>query len=143
MLPTQKKQFKNKLAQFRLQRRLEQKHVAVLLGHKKTTRIQRLESGLGVPDLKTALKLARIYNVPVRVMLDEYYKACLEEVRQQEMALSDGKTPDSTTSSPETPEFCTYEEKLKAPLLSREAFVKVRHHSVDLVRKTAEKLGDL
>lgn len=144
MLPTQKKQFKNRLAHFRLHRKMAQKEVAQLLGYKNTTPIERLESGVGIPNLKTSLKLAQIYNVPIRVMLDEYYEACLEEIRQQEFAASKRRTTETVVAtSGDFREFCTYEQKLAEPLLHADELTKVRRHSTYLVRKTAERMGHL
>jgi transcriptional regulator with XRE-family HTH domain len=88
MLQIEKKRFKNRLAEIRKQRGLSRKQVAALLGHETVTELARLERGLTVPDLRCALKLAQIYELPVRVMLDEYYGACREEIRRKESQIT-------------------------------------------------------
>src|SRR5690349_18861952 len=78
-----KRQVQNRLALFRRRKLLKPKQVARLLGHKSTEQLSRYENGFKVPNLRTALKLASIYEVPIREMLDEYYAACLEEIRRE------------------------------------------------------------
>lgn len=133
---------KNRLAQIRNSNHLEQKQVAALLGHKTAETISRYERGLKVPNLKTALKLARIYGIPIRVMLDEYYEACLQEIRRQEERLSGvKKIGQREYDGLGVTDFCTYEHELSSERPSEGAIAKVRRHSAALVRKTADKLG--
>lgn len=102
MLQTEKKPFRNRLAPIRRQRGLKRKQVATLLGHDSVVELARLERGLNVPDLRCALKLAQIYEVPIRMMLDEYYAACREEVSRQESLIASNGSKANTRNLPTT-----------------------------------------
>ena len=142
MLQTEKKRFKNRLAEIRKQRGLGQRQVATLLGHAEVTELARLERGLTVPDLRCALKLAQIYELPVRVMLDEYYDACREEVRRQESLITSSgpKTKQKESADTDT-EYCTYEQRLSSGFLNEGRLREVRRHTTQLAYKLAEQLG--
>jgi transcriptional regulator with XRE-family HTH domain len=58
---------------------LAQKSVARLLGHKTTSVISEYENGRLFPSLRTALKLAAIYNKP----LTDLYSPLYREVEQE------------------------------------------------------------
>jgi transcriptional regulator with XRE-family HTH domain len=144
MLQIEKKRFKNRLAEIRKQRGLRRKQVAALLGHENVTELARLERGLTVPDLRCALKLAQIYELPVRVMLDGYYDACREEVRRQEslITLRGPKTKRNESANIDT-EYCTYEQRLNSGFLNEERLREVRRHTTQLAHKLAEQLGNM
>lgn len=140
MLQTEKKRFKNRLAEIRKQRGLGQRQVATLLGHPEVTELVRLERGVTIPDLRCALKLAQIYELPVRVMLDDYYDACREEVRRQESLItSTGPTTKQKESADS--EYCTYEQRLKSGFLNEERLREVRRHTTQLAHMLADQLG--
>lgn len=144
MLQTEKKRFKNRLAQIRKQRGLRRKQVAALLGHENITELARLERGLSVPDLRCALKLAQIYKLPVRVMLDEYYDACREEVgRQESLIASRGPMTKQKEYANTHIEYCTYEQRLNSGFLNEERLREVRRHTTELAHKLAEQLGNM
>jgi transcriptional regulator with XRE-family HTH domain len=63
----------------RKQNGLAQKSVARLLGHKTTSVISEYENGRLFPSLRTALKLAAIYNKPLAEL---YSPLCLEIDRE-------------------------------------------------------------
>lgn len=142
-MPEQKKRrFKNQLAIIRQRKNIEKKQIAALLGHKSIQQISRYENGVKIPNLRIALKLAQIYGIPIREMLDGYFEACREEVRRQEdrlkftiklTAQNDVPPPDS--------DYCTFENVLLGDHIDKATFFKIRRHSALLVRKTAEKLG--
>jgi transcriptional regulator with XRE-family HTH domain len=140
-----KRQFHNRLALFRRRKSLEQKQVANLLGHNNTVSLSRFENGIKVPNLKTALKLATIYNIPVRVMLDGYYESCLEEIRSEERKKSASKRTETSSVRAEEIkiEFCTIEEKLLSETSSEVDFDKASRHASDLIHMRAEKLGHI
>ncbi len=144
MLQIEKTRFKNRLAEIRKQRGLGQRQVARLLGHAEVTELARLERGLAVPDLRCALKLAQIYKFPVRVMLDEYYDACREEVRRQESLITSrgAKTKPKEPVDTDT-EYCTYEQRLNSGFLNAERLGGVRRHTTQLAHKLAEHLGHM
>ena len=140
MLQTEKKRFKNRLAEIRKQRGLRQRQVATLLGHPEVTELARLERGVTIPDLRCALKLARIYELPVRVMLDDYYDACREEVTRQESLITSPGPKTEQKESADT-EYCTYEQRLSSVFLNEERLREVRRHTTQLAHKLAEQLG--
>ena len=140
MLQTEKKRFKNRLAEIRKQRGLGQRQVATLLGHAEVTELARLERGVTIPDLRCALKLAQIYELPVRVMLDGYYDACREEVRRQESLIT-STGPKTKQNGSADAEYCTYEQRLKSGFLNEERLREVRRHTTQLAHKLAEQLG--
>lgn len=144
MLQIERKPFKNRLAEIRKQRGLRRKQVAALLGHDNVTELARLERGLSVPDLRCALKLAQIYKLPVRVMLDEYYDACREEVgRQESLITSSGPKSKRKESANIDTEYCTYEQRLNSGFLNEERLREVRRHTTQLAHKLAEQLGHM
>lgn len=137
---TKKRPIKNQLAEVRKSRNLAQLDVAKLLGHKTSLQLSRWERGIYVPTLKTALKLAQIYNLPVRAMLDEYFMTCREEVRRQEIRL---KGTSTTSVDSADVNFCSYEVRLSSKYLKPEDLDNIRSHSTRLIRKTSEKLGQI
>ncbi len=58
----------NRLWRYRKQHQLSQKHMAVMLGHKKTAQVSRWENGEKTPSLENALKLGYILKVPVETL---------------------------------------------------------------------------
>lgn len=129
--------FGNQLERIRMSQNLLPKQVAALLGHKTTRPITQFEKGLRVPSLKSALKLAIIYNVPIRVMLDGYYEACREEVHAKGPDM--GETPYTSYLL----NFCSFEQELSSREITRASLTKIRRHSSDLIRKTAETMGHI
>lgn len=137
----QKRQVKNRLALFRRRRSLGAKQVATLLGHKSTVQLSHYENGFKVPNLKNALKLAAIYNIPIRLMLDGYYESCVSEVRNEERGrdiLRKVNTPNPLDASIEF-EPCALEEQLFSKDVLPRTIDKVRQHATYLIRLTAEK----
>jgi len=89
------------------------------------------------PDLKIALKLALIYDVPIRVMLDEYYEACRDELHHQTPSV------ESTAATSYSLGFCSFEQKLEQKVLTQSELRKIRNHSAGIIRKTGERLGHI
>jgi transcriptional regulator with XRE-family HTH domain len=129
--------FGNQLERIRLSRNLLPEQVSNLLGFKTTRSMTHFEKGRRIPSLKIALELAIIYNVPIRVMLDGYYEACLAEVRARAAHSGD------TSYCSYVFNFCSYEQELSSKQLTRACLTKIRRHSSDLIRKTAEKIGHI
>ncbi len=142
MQPIRRLRFKNRLAEIRQETGFNEKRVASLLGVK-TDALASYEVGFRIPRLKVALKLAHIYGLPVRVMLNEYYEACRREVLQQENRLSNSEPNRSIGIDEPDLDFCTFEVKLSGNNLTTADIFSVRSHSTVLVRKTAEKLGHI
>ncbi len=129
--------FANQLERIRIRHNLLPEQVATLLGFKTTGPITHIEKGLRTPSLKIALKLAIIYNVPIRVMLDRYYEACRNEVRAKASDIGE------TSYSSDAVDFCSFDQELDLRKISPASLTKIRRHSSDLIRKTAEKLDHI
>jgi transcriptional regulator with XRE-family HTH domain len=65
---------------------LSRKQVAHLLGHRMTSGLARLELGHSVPSLRTALRLAAIYRVPVDFLYPRLYINERDQIRRLEEA---------------------------------------------------------
>lgn len=137
-----KRQFKNRLALARRRKSMEQKQVAILLGHKNTEQISRYENGVKVPNLKAALKLATIYKIPIRWLLDEYYQACLKEIRRQEKAVGTANNflDGGIEAKSQDADFCSFETRLRSANVEPIDLDKASRHSTDLIRLRAERL---
>ena len=79
----------NDLQVYRTRMRLSRKQVAHLLGHRMTSGLARLELGRSVPSLRTALRLAAIYRVPVDFLYSHAYKNERDEIRKLEQQTLD------------------------------------------------------
>ena len=134
-----KKKFANQLLPVRQRLHLQQKQVAKLLGHKKAESLSRYENGTKIPSLKTALKLAIIYDIPLRVMLDGYYEACRAEIARQEQTL--GRR--SVSSDARSRGYCSFEERLKTELVKGSDLRQAHKHTLDLMRLRGENLSHL
>ncbi len=64
-----------------------QQHVAYLLGVRSKTLLSKIEQGHGFPNLKTALKLAVVYRVPVDFLYPDLYSSYREVIRKRELAM--------------------------------------------------------
>ncbi|MFN0279175.1 MAG: helix-turn-helix transcriptional regulator [Pyrinomonadaceae bacterium] len=134
--------YKNKLALARQRRAIEQKQVAVLLGHKGIDQLSRYERGVKLPSLKAALKLGLIYKIPIRVLLDGYLDACREEIRREEEKLNKPSRENLTDPADEA-EFCTIEEKLSSGDVVEIDLAKAYSHAAHLIRRRAEALDHI
>jgi transcriptional regulator with XRE-family HTH domain len=134
--------YSNRLALYRRRKAIGRKQVARLLGHRTIDQISRFERGVKVPSLKTALKLAIIYDIPIRAMLDGYFDTCREEVRMQELSIS--KLRKATDKSIELKtDVCTISDSLAKEGVTGLELEKARRHSAELIRRRAEKLDHL
>lgn len=136
MSQKRKRRFKNRLAIVRRRNLMSQKQVSGLLGNRSNDQISRYERGIQLPSLRNALKLALIYDIPVRVLLDRYFEECRNEVaREQTGPLTElpGKNRD--------PEFCTFERSLRWKKLNQGDHDKIRGHVTTLINKQADILG--
>lgn len=134
--------YKNQLALARQRRAIEQKQVAVLLGHKGIDQLSRYERGVKLPSLKAALKLGLIYRIPIRVLLDGYLDACREEIRREEEKLNTPPREGMTDPAGEA-EFCTIEEKLSCSNVGETDLAKAYSHAAHLIRRRADALDHI
>jgi len=141
---TKKRLFSSHLAEIRKSKQISLEQVASLLGHTNTAQISRFEQGLRVPDLKSALKLAQIYDMPIRVMLDEYYFSCRREIEQEKRRLN-SQPNIKKSEDKESPyvDFCSYDSLLTSADRSEADLLKVRRHVAYLMRRSAELLGHI
>ena|SRR5690349_19117093 len=79
---------RNKLWIARKRAGLGQKSVARLLGHKTTSPISVYETGRLLPGLRTALKLAAIYNTSISELYPSLYREIADEVQSNRPSLS-------------------------------------------------------
>jgi len=73
--------------------RLSQRQAAVLLGHKTAATLSQLEAGRYLPSLKTALRLAAIYRIPVEFLFALLYTELRNEIRALESPAGQGTLP--------------------------------------------------
>lgn len=137
-----KRRFNNRLAIVRRRKLLNQKQVSGLLGNKSNDQISRYERGVQVPNLKNALKLGRIYNIPIRVLLDGYYEACRKEIIQESGSDKIGTVPISDDTENDL-QFCTFEERLKRKKIDNDTLDQISAHAAKLIRRRAETLGHI
>lgn len=135
-----RKIFTNQLSLVRRRRLLQQKQVATLLGHKKAETLSRYERGTKMPSLKTALKLAIIYKIPIRAMLDGYYEACRAEILRHENELGKTKTR-SAARVTRSQGYCSFEERLKTKQINGLDLKRAHKHTIELVRLRGERLN--
>lgn len=126
---------KHRLWQARHMSGLEQKQVAFLLGQKTTDPLSRLERGLSIPTLQTALKLEIIYRLPIRVLFQGYYEQYRKEVEARIRTMKVQNSNGELIQSPE--DYCAYAELLDGYSLSEEQLGRVRKHVTKLTRKMA------
>ncbi len=134
----------NRIADIRRRNRLTTEQVSILLGEKDTERLEQYESGTKTPNLKTALKLAHIFNLPIRIMLDGYYAACRSEIKKEQLPLAaTSRAKREVAAGNSAIDFCTFDAGLAAKPTSEREISKARRHAVNLIRTTAEKLGHI
>ncbi len=138
---TRKKIYRNQLSLIRQRRLIRQKYVSKLLGHRSIDLISRYERGTKMPSLRTALKLAIIYNIEVRVMLNGYFEACRREVEKTRMGAD--RNSRSLSLAPQFANgYCSFEEKLKKADVTKNEIERAHRHTVDLVRQRSEMLDN-
>lgn len=131
--------YSNRLLLFRRRKAYGRKQVAQLLGHRSVNQLSRVERGDKIPTLRVALKLAIIYDIPVREMLDGYFKVCLREVRMQEQSMSKLRSAAGISTTQEE-DICTIAERLASENATELDLDKAARHSIDLIRARAGKL---
>ena len=116
----------------------EQKQVAQLLAHKSVNMISRYETGLRVPSLKTAIKFAIIYKLPIRILFHAYYHECREELTVRAKTLGQQSILKSDLTEPT--DYCAYIELINSSLLDDIDKEKVRRHIKQLMDGRREKI---
>ena len=62
---------------------MSQKQVAHLIGHRDVTMLSKYERGLRAPSLRTALKLALLYRMPMHEIFVEEFSRARDELTEQ------------------------------------------------------------
>lgn len=131
---------KNSLALRRKHFGYEQKQIAELLGNKPIQQISRYETGARVPSIKTAIKFAIIYKLPVRVLFDNYFRECEAELKTklETSGLRNRFDPESLQAN----EYCSYLELLKKETLRATESDMIRRHIKVLVEERSHKMPE-
>src|SRR5258708_27360537 len=73
---------KNNLQQARKQSGLERKQVSFLLNKKSIDEISLYEKGVHLPNLRTALMLEAIYQMPIKLMFQALFEECRDKITE-------------------------------------------------------------
>lgn len=118
---------------------LEQKQVALLLGHRTTDQIYRYEKGLCLPSLKTLLQLEIIYGLPARELYPNYYEQLAQKILQK----AAGNASLQGKLSPLPERYCFYIELQNKESLTEDEQTAVDQHAMRLMRRRAGIRKDL
>ena len=116
---------------------LTQKQLAYLLGNKYQDNVCRLEQGLKLPTLQTALMLEAILNVPVKVLFDHLYKEAQEKLQDR---INKNPIPYQqlfANTGPTLGEICTFLDLLNVQDFTSKEREKLRSHITFLARREA------
>jgi transcriptional regulator with XRE-family HTH domain len=116
----------------------EQKHIAVLLGHKNTYQISRYETGQRTPSFKEAVKLSVLYSLPVRVLFDRYFYCCREEI--ENTIKHSGLAAIINLENDLNVDYCSYLESMNNARITEDNTNKIRHHIKVLVEERSKKI---
>lgn len=115
---------------------LTQQQLAVLLGHKYKDNVYRLEKGLKLPTLETALLLEAILQVPIKVLFGHLYEDIQSRVKRR--IKKSPSTYQHLLSSQEQMlgEVCTFADTLKLSNPSQTEMDKLYKHIMYLVNRS-------
>ena len=116
----------------------EQKHIAVLLGHKNTYQISRYETGQRTPSFEEAVKLSALYSLPVRLLFDRYFRRCREKMENK--IKNSGLAAIINLENDQDVHYCSYLESLNTARISEDNADKIRHHIKVLVEERSKKI---
>jgi transcriptional regulator with XRE-family HTH domain len=128
----------NHLAIARKKNGFGQKQIASLLGHKRTDQISCYERGEKLPSLKTALQLAIIYKLPLRVLFHHFYQESLNELASRAARLNQNSVLKIDLTEPT--DYCAYMEMVKSPFISDIDKEKIRRHVKELMHERSQIL---
>lgn len=118
------------------------KQVSFLLSKKSNDELSLYERGIYVPNLQTALKLEVIYRTPIRLLFQNLFNQCRNEIQQRK--LEGGKTLNEMSWFPThaekltQEEFCFYAELLKNHIPNQTELELVQKHSISLINVTSD-----
>lgn len=127
---------KNNLWQARQRSGFERKQIAVLLSRKVADEISRYEKGINLPNLKNALKLEIIYQMPIRLLFQPLFEQCRREIsairQQQAQQIPDNNWFPNNAEQLKQEEFCFYSELLKTHIPKELELGAVTKHIIAL-----------
>ncbi len=129
----------NHLAIARKKNSFGQKQIASLLGHKRTDQISCYERGEKLPSLKTALQLAIIYKLPLRVLFYHYYQESLDELAIRATTLNQNSVLKIDLTEPT--DYCVYMELQKTPFMTDIDKEKTKRHVKELMDERSKTFG--
>ena len=133
----------NRLWQARRHVGLEQKQVARLLGHQSCDQLSRYERGMRMPGLRIALKLELIYRTPVGALFPEHYDQYRGEIASRTSSNSLSPLPNEQAAEHLLEaHVCTYGNLLLQKKPSAAGINEVRKHTIKLIRKISEVIGE-
>lgn len=137
---------KNNLRQYRKRAGLGQKQLAYLLGRKSSNGISAYENDIQNPSLMTALKFEIIYQTPVRLLYQELFEECRNDIEMLKKS-SSGILPDRLWFPGHAErllgeQFCYYSELIKDHTPNHAEREIIRNHSVSLVNVLADYDND-
>jgi transcriptional regulator with XRE-family HTH domain len=127
----------NSLWRIRRVKKLEQKQVASLLGHKSSDKISKYEGNNILPKLETTIKLMIIYNSTPKEMFPDLFECCRKEVENSFKKYSESLKMSTGENFLENLQSCTYEDLFKKSKLSQTDKDLLRGHVTKLARKIA------
>lgn len=86
------KDIPNSLRKYRRIRGMSQKQVAKILGLKSAGRISLWESGVSLPSLVSAIRLAALYRTMVDGLFGDHIREIREEIHSREKAIRESKS---------------------------------------------------
>lgn len=113
-----------------------------MLSKKSTDEISRYERGIYPPNLKTALKLEIIYQMPLRLLFAELFEELLQEVnearRKHPQLLPQAGWFPKPAEQLRQEEFCFYAELLKTRIPNELEIRTVIKHIIALSNITSD-----
>ncbi|KAF0244087.1 MAG: hypothetical protein FD167_3683 [bacterium] len=116
---------------------LRQKDLAYLLGHKSQHSVYRLERGLRLPTLETALTLENILGLPVRVLFNHVYSNVQQEVEHR-LEASKELSSQLLARREEVGEVCAFLDIINFPKPSQKEKDRLHKHIIYLVNKSRD-----
>jgi len=128
---------KNNLRKYRKRAGLEQKQVAFPLNRSSPDEISRYERGLHRPNLETAMKLAVIYRVPIRLIYYKLFEHCRSEINERKrlnpQLLPDPNWTLESRKQLKNEELCFYGDLLKNHIPNALELETANKHTVNLI----------